>query len=54
MTSGGGRINYFRLSHITKGALTILGAFSGDRGLTHIPITFSNIIKIVQLIFKFK
>ena len=54
MTSGGGRTNYFRLSHITKGALTILGAFSGDRGLTHIPITFSNIIKIVQLIFKFE
>ena len=54
MTSGGGRTNYFRLSHITKRTLTILGAFSGNRALTHIPITFNNIIKIVQLIFKFK
>ena len=54
MTSGGGRINYFRLSHLTKGALTILGNFSGDRKLTHIPITFDSVIKIVQLIFKFK
>ncbi len=52
MTSGGGRTNYFRLSHITKGTLTILGKFSGDRGLTHIPITFSNIIKIINLILK--
>ena len=44
MTEGGGRVNYFRLSHATKGAMTILGAFSGDRALTHINITFSNII----------
>ena len=52
MASGGGRTNYFRLSHITKGTLTILGKFSEDRGLTHIPITFNNIIKIVDLILK--
>ena len=54
MTSGGCRTNYFRLSYGDKGALTILGAFSGKKELTHIPITFDNIIKIVQLIFKFK
>ena len=52
MTSGGGRTNYFRLSHATKGALTILGKYSQDRGLTHIPITVSNIIKIINLILK--
>jgi len=52
MTSGGGRTNYFRLSHISKGALTILGKYSSDRGQTHIPITFSNIIKIINLIIE--
>lgn len=54
MTSGGGRLNYFRLSHITKGAMTIAGIYSSDRALTHIPITINSIIKIVNLIFKFK
>jgi hypothetical protein len=54
MTEGGGRVNYFRLSHATKGAMTILGAFSSDRALTHINITFSNIIQIVSTILKFK
>ena len=54
MTSGGCRTNYMRISHMTKGALTILGTFSNSRLLTHIPITFENIIRIVQLIIKFK
>ena len=54
MTEGGGRTNYFRLSHITKGAMTILGTFSNDRGATHIPITFENIIKIIQLLLRLK
>ena len=54
MTSGGCRTNYMRISHMTKGALTILGTFSNSRLLTHIPITFENIIKIVQLMIKFK
>lgn len=54
MTSGGGRVNYFRLSHATKGAIALSGGFSTDRGLTHIPITFNNIIKMVQLILKLK
>ena len=54
MTSGGGRVNYFRLSHATKGAIALSGRFSTDRGLTHIPITFNNIIKMVQLILKLK
>ena len=54
MTSGGGRTNYFRLSHATKGALTLWGTYSSDRGLTHIPITFNSIIKIVQVILKLK
>ena len=54
MTEGGGRTNYFRLSHITKGAMTILGVFSNDRGATHIPITFENIIKIIQLLLRLK
>ena len=54
MTSGGCRTNYFRLSYKNKGALTVMGVFSGKKELTHIPITFDNIIKIVQLIFKFK
>lgn len=50
MTEGGGRVNYFRLSHATKGAMTILGTTSSDRALTHINITFSNIVKIVNTI----
>ena len=54
MTSGGCRTNYMRISHMTKGALTILGTFSNSRLLTHIPITFENIIRIVQLMIKFK
>lgn len=54
MTEGGGRVNYFRLSHATKGAMTILGAFSGDRALTHINVTFGNIIQIVATILKFR
>ncbi len=52
MTSGGGRTNYFRLSLAGKGTLTILGALSSDRALTHIAITFNNIIKIIDLILK--
>lgn len=50
MTTGGGRVNYFRLAHVTKGAMTVAGTFSSDRSLTHINITFNNIIKIVQII----
>lgn len=54
MSSGGGRTNYFRLSYVGKGAMTLSGGFSADRALTHINITFSNIIKIVNVILKNK
>ena len=54
MTSGGERKNYFRLSHATKGALTILGQYSNQRDFTHIDITLYNIVKIINLLFKLK
>jgi len=54
MTESSSRVNYFRLSMEGKGAMTVLGALSSDRALTHISITFDNIIKIIQTILKFK
>ena len=54
MSSGGGRINYFRISILNKGALTLAGRFSSDRALTHIPITLQNIVKVIGLIFKYR
>ena len=54
MTEGGGRVNYFRLSMEGKGSMTVLGALSDDRALTHINITIQNIIQIVATIFKYK
>jgi len=54
MTQGGGRVNYFRLSHVTKGAMTLLGTFSSDRSVTHINITLTNIIQLVETILKLK
>ena len=50
MSSGGGRVNYFRLSHITKGSMTIYGSYSNNRALTHIPITLNNIVRMVKLL----
>ena len=49
MTEGGGRTNYIRLSHATKGSMTIAGKFSSDRALTHIPITIGNLVKLIGL-----
>ena len=54
MTEGGGRVNYFRLSHLTKGSMTVGGQFSNDRGVTHIEITLANIIQLVSTILKNK
>ena len=54
MSSGGGRTNYFRISILNKGALTLAGKFSSDRALTHIPITLQNIVKVISLIFKYR
>ena len=46
--------NYFKILHATKGAMTLLGAFSSDRALTHINITIDSIVdsivKTVSLI----
>jgi len=53
MTSGS-QSNYFRISILNKGALTIAGALSSNQALTHIPITIGNIIKIIGLILKHK
>ena len=49
MTSGGGRTNYIRISHAVKGAMTIFGAYSSDRALTHIEITISNLLKLIKM-----
>ena len=54
MSSGGGRTNYFRITILNKGALTLAGKFSSDRALTHIPITLQNIVKVISLIFKYR
>ena len=54
MNSGGGRTNYFRISHITNGAITLNGAYSSDRTLTHIPITVDNVYKLIKLIWGLK
>ena len=52
MNSGGGRTNYFRISHITKGGLTLLGVPSSDRAMTHIPITIDNLLKLIELMMR--
>lgn len=54
MTESSYRVNYFRLSMEGKGAMTLLGAFSSNAAVTHINITFSNIIQLVATILKFK
>ena len=54
MSSGGGRKNYLRLSLEGKGALTLAGKFSSDRGLTHIQITVGNLLKMGKLLLKLK
>jgi len=50
MTKGGGRTNYMRISHQTKGAMTLAGKFSNNRAVTHIKITFKNLVKMIKLI----
>ena len=50
MTRGGGRTNYMRISHQTKGAMTLAGKFSNNRAVTHIKITFKNLVKMIKLI----
>ena len=42
ITRGGGRTNYMRISHQTKGAM--------NRAVTHIKITFKNLVKMIKLI----
>lgn len=42
------------LSHATKGAMTITGQFSSDRKLTHIAITIDNLIKLINLMLKWR
>ena len=54
MSSGGGRTNYIRISHATKGAMTIAGMFSNERAVTHIPITVSNLVKLIGLMLKWR
>jgi len=54
MTEGGGRVNYFRLSHATKGAMTITGAFSQNRAITHIAINAQNLFKLINLMLGWK
>ncbi len=54
MTSSKRVNNYIRISHITKGAMLLNGTFNSNRSLTHIPITISNLVKLVSLIFKLK
>ena len=54
MSEGGGRTNYFRISHATKGAMTIAGAFSGNRALTHIPITVDSLFKLIKMMLRWK
>ena len=54
MTSSNYRNNYFKISVAGKAAYDILGNISTDPSKIHIPITFNNIIKLVQLIFKLK
>ena len=50
ITRGGGRTNYMRISHQTKGAMTLAGKFSNNRAVTHIKITFKNLVKMIKLI----
>ena len=54
MSSGGGRTNYIRISHASKGSMTIAGLFSSNRAVTHIPITVSNLVKLVGLMLKWR
>ena len=54
MTSSNYRNNYFKISVAGKAAYDILGNVSSNPAKIHIPITFNNIIKLVQLIFKLK
>ena len=54
MNKGGYRTNYFRISHIAKGAMTIAGKYSSDRALTHIQINLENIIKLIVLMLKWR
>ncbi|MPM76547.1 hypothetical protein SDC9_123546 [bioreactor metagenome] len=53
MTTGS-QNNYFRISVLNKGAMTIAGIFSNNQSLTHIPITIGNIIKIIKIVSRFK
>ena len=50
ITRGGGRTNYMRISHQTKGAMTLAEKFSNKRVVTHIKITFKNLVKMIKLI----
>lgn len=50
MNSSIENINYIRISMEGKGAMTIMGTFSSDPLLTHIPITIDNIIKLIQIL----
>ncbi|MBS7006937.1 DNRLRE domain-containing protein [Anaerostipes sp.] len=54
MSSGGGRKNYMRISHITRGAMNISGKYSNNRATTHIKITFTNLVKMIKLVKKIK
>ena len=54
MTSSNYRNNYFKISVAGKAAYDIFGKVSSDPAKIHIPITFTNIIKLVKLIFKLK
>ena len=54
MAESGGRVNYFRISHATKGAMTIAGAFSSNRALTHVPITINNLVKLIKMMIGWK
>lgn len=50
MNSSIENINYMRISMEGKGAMTIMGIFSSDPLLTHIPITIDKIIKLIQIL----
>ena len=41
ITRGGGRTNYMRISHQTKGAMTLAGKFSNNRAVT--PVSYTHL-----------
>ena len=54
MTGSTRSTNYIRIAHATKGSMLLTGKFCSDQALTHIPITISNIIKLIKLILDLK